>query len=228
MSARAELSLRQRLSQREDRISELKDALASAKEQHPGAHSAPLPARSHSPRPGSTTIPDQRYQNHMKSYSRTDAKSPRDRSYHSYAQRQRPSSGLGQDHALGPEDADEDEQARHGQLHRRSVQPPQSRVSDEQSHEQHGGAAHRAALKLPYFQPKSHASAEPAVTSLAPSQQAAAQQTEFAHASQDPTSKCLTELDAEQIACILLVCAVQMVVLDKHPSAHSVVVVTEC
>ena len=67
-------------------------------------------------------------------------------------------------------------------MHRRPVQPPQSRVGAEQSHEQHGGAAHRAVCKLPYFQPKSHASAEPAEGSLAPSQQAAVQQTQFAHA----------------------------------------------
>lgn len=188
MSARAELSLRQRLSQREDRISGLKDALAAAKEQHPGAHSAPLPARAHSPRLASTTIPDHSYQTYVKSHPRTDAKSPQDRAYHSYAQRLGPSSGLEQHPALSPEDADEEEQGRHGQLHRRSAQPHQSRVRAEESHEQHGGAA----CKLPYFQPKSHASAEPAVASLAPSQQAAVQQTEFAHAdhaSQDPPSK---------------------------------------
>ena len=185
VSARAEVSLRQRLSQREDRISELKNALAAAKGQPSGTRSATLPARSHSPRPCLTTIPDHSRQSRPDSRSWTDTQSPRDHPHYSHAQRM----GLEEHPALSPED----EQVSHSQLPRHRAQPAQDRVGAEENHEQHGVAPHRAAFKLPYFQSKSHAAAELAENSLAPPQQAALQQTGAAcadHASQHLPSKC--------------------------------------
>lgn len=184
VSARAELSLRQRLSQREDRISELKDALAAAKGQQSGDRYAPqATSRPHSPRPFLTSTHNQA---HPESYPRRAAPPLGDSFHHSRHK------DWEQHPALGHENADE-EDASHAR------QSPRSRAAPEQSHVQHGAAAHNTNLKLPYFQPKS---AEPAQTSLAASQQAPMQQAAVAQAAsavkpesqamisnQDPSSK---------------------------------------
>ena len=65
VSARAELSLRQRLSQREDRISELKDALAVARSHHHGIHAN----HSRHPSPSPQHYPDQVHQPQNRHYS---------------------------------------------------------------------------------------------------------------------------------------------------------------
>ena len=192
VSARAELSLRQRLSQREDRISELKDALAAAKGSLPGPRSATQPTLSRSPRSCLTTIPDHSCRSRPESHSHTDTQTPRDRPHYSHAQQTGPSSGLEEHPALSPEDADQEEQVSQGQLPRHHAQPAQNRVGAEESHEPQRAAAHRTAFKLPYFQSKPHAAAEMAVNSLAPPQIATLQQTAAAHAdhaSQDLPSK---------------------------------------
>ncbi|KAL3148684.1 hypothetical protein ABBQ38_014099 [Trebouxia sp. C0009 RCD-2024] len=164
VSARAELSLRQRLSQREDRISELKDALAAAKGQQSGDRYAPqATSRPHSPRPFLTSTHNQA---HPESYPRRAAPPLGDSFHHSRHK------DWEQHPALGHENADE-EDASHAR------QSPRSRAAPEQSHVQHGAAAHNTNLKLPYFQPKS---AEPAQTSLAASQQAPMQQAAVAQA----------------------------------------------
>lgn len=159
VSARAELSLRQRLSQREDRISELKDALAAAKGNHSGERYAPHEARLSCPRPCFTSARD-----HPESYPRRAALPPRDGVQHQ------------QHAALGTDSVDE-EDVTHA---RRS--PPSRAAAPEQNEEQHEAADHGTSFKLPYFQPKAHAAAEAAQPSLATSLQGSMQQTAVAHA----------------------------------------------
>ena len=103
-----------------------------------------------------------------------------------------PLSGLEQHPALSPEDADKEEQVSHCHFSRRGAQPAQNQAGAQESHRQQGAAAYRTAVKLPYFQTKSHAAAELALNSLAPPQQAAVQQTETPdadHAIQNLPSK---------------------------------------
>ena len=103
-----------------------------------------------------------------------------------------PFSLLEQHPALSPEDADKEEEVSHCHFSRRRAQPAQNQAGAQESHRQQGTAAYRTAVKLPYFQTKSHAAAELALDSLAPPQQAAVQQTEIPnadHAIQNPPSK---------------------------------------
>ncbi len=82
VSARAELSLRQRLSQREDRISELKDALAVARSRHPGIHANHSRQPSPSPSPqhyllGHMHQPQDRHYSSAAAHTQSEAQSPR-------------------------------------------------------------------------------------------------------------------------------------------------------
>jgi len=80
VSARAELSLRQRLSQREDRISELKDALAVARSHQPSMHANH--SRHPSPSPQHYHLdhmhqPQDRHHSNAAIHAQSEAQSPR-------------------------------------------------------------------------------------------------------------------------------------------------------
>lgn len=176
MSARAELSLRQRLSQREDRISELKDALAAAKSHHTGPlnHASHHRQRSASPQHYPMDISHQFQDSHHRAaavYARPELQSPREH----VQQRPMRHSKQGQRHrALSPEDSDtqhEEEQGQQrasprGRLHHGS------RAFGSHREEEGPAQARATAARLPYFQPSSRSgSGQPQAT--APTQESA-------------------------------------------------------
>jgi hypothetical protein len=184
VSARAELSLRQRLSQREDRISELKDALAAARSHHHGTHTN----HSRQPSPSPQHYLDQVHQPRDRHYSgaamhtQSEAQSPRGQ----FQQRPRRQPEHQQDSALSLETSDtqqeEEEEVRQtasprGRSHRgvsayrahreegeqdgarvspraRSYQAPRA-VGSPREEERYVGPA--VAARLPYFRPGSQA-----------------------------------------------------------------------
>ena len=158
VSARAELSLRQRLSQREDRISELKDALATAKSQQLGTHTA----QSQSPPPQNC------YANDIHHSKRSQLKAPWPQGQLQRRPRQHPDQF--QQHAPSPDDSDYQEEeeglqqsslraatrAHQGQ-HQHGAPSPRDRESHNEAEEQgQPRAVQNPVARLPYFQPGSH------------------------------------------------------------------------
>lgn len=150
VSARAELSLRQRLSQREDRICGLKDALAAAQHsprQHLASHTQ---GRSRSPSP-SAHVPDHA-------------------AYHSSAQSDRLLSHSravsGKHHTTFSSrphvQLNSDQHQRHAQAEHSTARRSLERVHSDAEHvdsadqRQHGAEGQRHIARLPYFKPKAH------------------------------------------------------------------------
>ena len=164
MSARAELTLRQRLSQREDRISELKDALAAAKRQHPASRSERHPAQLLSPRQNSLTADDYSHSARPELFSRSDTMLPHGRSGHwrAHEQGQHPP-------AISLRTAD-DEAMPAAHVEEPQLSGMRLHGGDETNNnaQQRGPDAHRANAKLPYFQARFHAPVEQAAPGSSP------------------------------------------------------------
>ena len=149
MSARAELTLRQRLSQREERISELKDALAAA--QHSPRQQTASQHRSCSPSP-SAHVPDHAAYHSSAHHHNTTSHSHATHDTHHGVRSSRGNSHLGsQRHHSSPT-------AEHSSPQN---SPEQARCDDQhvphihQQQLQHVDAASMHTARLPYFQPKS-------------------------------------------------------------------------
>lgn len=160
MSARAELSLRQRLSQREDRISELKDALAAAKSHHTGpiTHATHHRQRSASPQHYPVDLSHQFQDSHHRGsavHARPELQSPREHVH----QRPMRHSGQEQHHALSPEDSDTQHEEEQGQQRGSPRASPHHGSRAFGSHREEEGPAQAGvrvdAARLPYFQPSS-------------------------------------------------------------------------
>ena len=162
MSARAELSLRQRLSQREDRISELKDALAAAKGEHPATRSEHHPAQLLSPRQHSLTADDYSHSTRPALFSRSDTMLSRGRSQHS----QEHEHGQRRRSAISHKAAEEEAETA---VHQMSGVQLHIGIEADNRAQQQGTDAHRASAKLPYFQGRSQASVEQAAPVTGPS-----------------------------------------------------------
>lgn len=184
VSARAELSLRQRLSQREDRISELKDALAVARSHQPSMHANH--SRQPSPSPqhylvGHVYQPLDRHHANAAIHTQSEAQSPRGQ----FQQRPKGQQERQQPGALSPVTSDtqqeEEEEVRqtasprgrshHGvssfRAHREEGEQGGPRVSPRTrsyqaprafgNYEGQEYAGPAVAARLPYFRPGSQA-----------------------------------------------------------------------
>lgn len=150
VSARAELSLRQRLSQREDRISELKDALAAAQHSPRQQHVMPQ-HRSRSSSPTSHVADHAAYHSyaqfdHATSHSHAV---PVGRYHNSYNSRSEVQPFSGQ--CFGGSQA-EHKNVEHDLHH---VPCNEEQVCDANHKQQLGSDAPKRPARLPYFTPKS-------------------------------------------------------------------------
>ena len=183
VSARAELSLRQRLSQREDRISELKDTLAAARGHHSANWSALQPAHSLSPRSHSPAEDDHYQHTRHSVHQQSTSQLSRGRPQHRRVLEQ----GQHRHHALSPGAADTEAATVTRSEAQQDVMEtlPQFSVDVHHSKQQQGAEAQRHPARLPYFQSKSQVSAQLAGEDSQPSaapQQAATQHTTLAPA----------------------------------------------